>query len=741
MEQAAVQPQPRLRLIFLALMLVLLLASLDQTIVSTALPTIVGDLGGISHLSWVVTAYLLSATIAGPLYGKLGDLYGRKLVLQVAIVLFLVGSALCGLSQNMAELIGFRTLQGLGAGGLIVVTFAVIGDVIPPRERGKYQGYFGAVFGFSTVVGPLLGGFFVDNLSWRWIFYVNLPIGAVALAAIAFAFHTSVDRKRHAMDYLGAGGLIVTAIAVIGDVIPPRDRGRYQGILGGVFGVWTIIGPLLGGFFVDNLSWRWIFYVNLPIGAVAFAVIGAVFRVRPAPKQHKVDYLGAGLLAGGLSAVVLFTSLGGSTWAWGSSQIITLIVIGVGAIAGFVWVGARVPEPILPLSLFRNRTFAVTSAVGFVVGLSLFGAVTYLPLYLQIVKGLSATKSGLQLTPLMLGLLVTSVLSGQLISRWGRYRVFPIVGTAIVTIGMALLSQLGIGTSLWVAALDMVVLGLGLGMVMQVLVLAVQNAVDYKYLGVATSGSTMFRSIGGSIGVSLFGAIFTNRLHTELTQRLPAGAHLPSTTSPAEIRALPAGVRDSYVHALTAALSPVFFVAAVVSSAAFILALLLPDIPLRRTSEAEGIGEAFASPRDGDSERELERVLSVIARREERWRAYEELAARAQVDLPPTQLWALCRLAEHAPASAQTIAAATGVDEAQLEQALAELGRGGLVAHLNGAYDLTPDGQRAFDVIVRVKRGTLEELVRDWSPEDHAQLEPMLDRLARSLANEMPTPA
>ena len=641
-----------MRVIFGALILVFLLASLDQTIVSTALPTIVGEFGGLQHLSWVVTAYLLASTVSGPLYGKFGDLYGRKVVLQTAIVIFLVGSALCGLSQNMAELIGFRALQGLGA-----------------------------------------------------------------------------------------GGLIVTAIAVIGDVIPPRDRGRYQGIFGGVFGVSTIIGPLLGGFFVDNLSWRWIFYVNLPIGAVAFAVIGAVFRVRPAPKQHKVDYLGAGLLAGGLSAVVLFTSLGGSTWAWGSSQIITLIVIGIVAIAGFVFVEARVEEPILPLSLFRNRTFAVTSAVGFVVGLSLFGAVTYLPLYLQIVKGMSATKSGLQLTPLMLGLLVTSVLSGQLISRWGKYRVFPIVGTAVVAVGMALLSRLGIGTSLWMAALDMVVLGLGLGMVMQVLVLAVQNSVDYKYLGVATSGSTMFRSIGGSIGVSLFGAIFTNRLSTELAQRLPPSVHIPSTTSPAEIRALPTGVRDSYVHALTAALSPVFLVAAIISSVAFILALLLPDVPLRRTSEAEGIGEAFASPRDGDSERELERVLSVIARREERWRAYEELAARAEVDLPPTELWALCRLAEHAPASPQTIVAATGVDVGRLEPALVGLARSGLVAQVNGAYDLTPAGQQVFDVIVRVKRATLEELVRDWSPEDHAQLEPMLDRLARSLASEMPTPA
>jgi EmrB/QacA subfamily drug resistance transporter len=644
--------QQRVRVIFGALILVFLLASLDQTIVSTALPTIVGELGGLQHLSWVVTAYLLASTVSGPLYGKFGDLYGRKVVMQTAIVIFLAGSALCGLSQNMAELIGFRALQGLGA-----------------------------------------------------------------------------------------GGLIVTAIAVIGDVIPPRDRGRYQGIFGGVFGVSTIIGPLLGGFFVDNLSWRWIFYVNLPIGAVAFVVIGAVFHVRPAPKQHKVDYLGAALLAGGLSAIVLFTSLGGTTWAWDSPEIIALITIGVVALTAFAFVESRVSEPILPLSLFRNRTFAVTSAVGFVVGLALFGAVTYLPLYLQIVKGVSATRSGLQLTPLMLGLLVTSVLSGQLISRWGRYRFFPIIGTAVVAVGMILLSRLGVGTSLWMVALGMVILGLGLGMVMQVLVLAVQNAVDYAHLGVATSGSTMFRSIGGSIGVSLFGAIFANRLHTELVQRLGSNVQLPSTTSPAAVRTLPAPVHDSYVHAVTAALSPIFLVAAVICVVAFALALLLPDVPLRQTSTAEGIGEAFASPRDGDSERELERVLSVIAHREERWRAYEELAARAQIDLPPTELWALCRLAEQAPASRQTIAAATGVDDAQLGHALEGPLRRGLVAQVDGAYDLTPAGQRVFDVIVRVKRATLEELVRDWSPEDHVQLAPMLDRLARSLASEMPTPA
>ncbi len=498
------QPQPRLRLIFVALMLVLLLASLDQTIVSTALPTIVGDLGGISHLSWVVTAYLLAATIAGPLYGKLGDLYGRKLVLQVAIVLFLIGSALCGLSQSMTELIGFRTLQGLGAGGLIVVTFAVIGDVIPPRERGKYQGYFGAVFGFSTVVGPLLGGFFVDNLSWRWIFYVNLPIGAVALTVIAFAFHARVDKRRHEMDYLGAA-----------------------------------------------------------------------------------------LLAGTLAAVVLFTSLGGTTWAWDSPQIIVLIVASIVLLPLFLLVESRAAEPILPLSLFRNHTFAVTSAVGFIVGFALFGAITYLPLYFQVTKGASPTRSGLQLTPLMAGVLITSIVSGQLISRLGRYRVFPIVGTALMAVSMFLLSRIGPETSVSVAALDAAVLGLGLGMVMQVLILAVQNSVDHSVIGVATSGSTMFRQIGGSIGVALFGTIFASRLRIELAARLPQGAHIPKVINPAGIRHLPPAAHSAFADAVAAALHPVFIVAGVVSLLAFALTWLLHDVPLKtQTSSATATEQA-----------------------------------------------------------------------------------------------------------------------------------------------------
>ena len=482
-------------------MLVVLLASLDQTIVSTALPTIVGDLGGLKHLSWVVTAYLLASTVTGPLYGKFGDLYGRKGVLQAAIVIFLVGSALCGLSQNMAELIGFRALQGLGAGGLIVVAIAVIGDIIPPRDRGRYQGLFGAVFGVSTVVGPLLGGFFVDNLTWRWIFYVNLPIGALA-----------------------------------------------------------------------------------------FLVIGATFHSRPERVEHSIDYLGAGLLAAGLAGIVLFTSLGGTTYAWDSSELIALGVLGVVLLVLFPFAEQRAKEPILPLSLFRSRIFVVCSAVGFIIGVALFGSVTFLPLFLQIVRGKSPTSSGLQLTPMMAGLLVTSIASGQLISKLGQYKVFPIVGTAVMTAGMALLSQLNVHTTMLQTALYMLVVGLGLGMVMQVLVLAVQNSVPMNVMGVATSGSIMFRQIGGSVGIAVFGAIFANRLHANLAKTLPPGVHGPKTVAPATVKTLPPRVHDIYVHAFATSLHPVFLVGAFIAVFSFVLTWFLHEVPLRRTTE--GMAEA-----------------------------------------------------------------------------------------------------------------------------------------------------
>jgi EmrB/QacA subfamily drug resistance transporter len=644
---------PRVRLIFSALMLVLLLASLDQTIVSTALPTIVGDLGGIEHLSWVVTAYLLASTVAGPLYGKLGDLYGRKLVLQAAIVLFLIGSALCGAAQGMSELIAFRALQGLGGGGLMVTTIAVVGDIIPPRDRGRYQGFFGAVFGVSTVIGPLLGGFFVDNLSWRWIFYVNLPIGLLALA-----------------------------------------------------------------------------------------VIGVVFRTQVQQVQRRIDYLGAVVLAGALSGIVLFTSLGGTTYAWGSPTIVALMIAGAALLVAFPFVEAHAAEPLLPLELFRNRIFTVASGIGFIVGLALFGAVTFLPLYLQIVRGYSPTASGLQMTPLMGGVLVTSILSGNLISRTGRYKRFPIAGTAFMTVGMFLLSRLGTDTPGWVAALYMVVLGLGLGMVMQVLVLVVQNAVDFRLLGVATSGSTLFRQVGGSIGVALFGAIFSNRLAQELAHRLPRGAHAPAAANPAAVHQLPAAVHQPYVAAFAAALHPVFLVATAISFCAFLLTWALQEVPLRQTASAEGVGESFASPREDSSERELERILSALMQRESRRHTYEELIRRSGVEIAPEDSWALGRLGERAPISVPALAHALDVRISRLRQPVAGLEQRGWVRSADGdELDLSDAGREALDKLVAAGRAQLCDLLDGWEPDRDEELSAALSRLARGLVAEIPEPA
>jgi EmrB/QacA subfamily drug resistance transporter len=602
------------------LMLVMLLASLDQTIVSTALPTIVRDLGGLEHLSWVVTAYLLAVTVVTPLYGKLGDLYGRKLVLQTALVIFLVGSALCGLSQDMTQLILFRAVQGLGGGGLMVSAQAAIGDVVPPSERGRYSGLFGAVFGVSSVAGPLIGGFLTTHISWQSIFYVNLPLGVLAFVVLAVALPSRTERRRHA-----------------------------------------------------------------------------------------IDYPGALLLAAGLTAVILATTLGGTSYAWGSPQIVGLGVLAVLSLVAFVAVERRAAEPILPPSLFGNRVFVITSAVGLVVGFALFGALTYLPLFQQVVRGLSPTESGLQLIPVMAGLLVSSTVSGQAIARTGRYKAWPIAGTAIAGIGLLLLSSLEASTGSWTAGWHMLVLGLGLGMVMQVLVLAVQNAVAYEQLGVATSGATLFRSIGGSLGTAVLGAVFSHQL----------------------------GVSDATTQAgrFTDAIHVVFLVAAAVVAVAFALSWLIPERPLRRTVETSGLGEGFAAPKDTDSLREVTRALSRAAGRD-RTRAFmERTAAAAGVDLSPAAAWMLLRLGVSDPPTVEQLRRAHHVEPALMAGALAELGTHGIV---DGHEELTEEGAAVRGRLVEARHECLRQLVEDWEPDSDPELDPLLRRLSEELE---PVPA
>ncbi|KQN48234.1 MFS transporter [Rouxiella silvae] len=488
------QAAPSIRLLFSALLLVMLLAALDQTIVSTALPTIVGELGGLEKLSWVVTAYMLSSTIVVPLYGKFGDLFGRKRVLQIAIVLFLLGSALCGLAQNMTELILMRALQGLGGGGLMVISMAAVADVIPPADRGRYQGLFGGVFGLATVVGPLIGGFLVQHFSWRWIFYINLPLGLFALV-----------------------------------------------------------------------------------------VIGAVFQPHVAKIRREIDYLGAIYLAVALTCIILFTSEGGTVMAWDSGQLWCILAFGLVCLGGFIYEERLAIEPIIPLALFRQRTFVLSCLIGFIIGMALLGSVTFLPLYLQVVKGSTPSQAGMQLLPLMGCLLTTSIISGRIISKVGKYRLFPIIGTFLALVAMLLLGmRLTNATPLHMLYAYIALLGAGLGLVMQVLVLAAQNSVEPQQVGVATSSTTLFRSIGSSVGVAVFGAVFTHSLQSGLMASIPEGTQLPRAMSAASIHQLPEAIRTDYLEAFGGAIHQVYQIAACVMAVAFLLSLFMKNYPLRK---------------------------------------------------------------------------------------------------------------------------------------------------------------
>ncbi|HEY5024683.1 MAG TPA: MFS transporter [Acidimicrobiales bacterium] len=637
-----------------ALLLGMFLAALDQTVVSTALPTIVGDLHGASHLTWVVTAYLLASTVSTPLWGKLGDQYGRKTFFQSAIVIFLVGSALSGFSHSMLELIAFRAIQGLGGGGLMIGAQAIVGDIVSPRERGRYMGLFGAVFGVATVLGPLLGGFFVEYLSWRWVFYINIPIGVVAL--------------------------FVTA-------------------------------------------------AQLP---------GALRRL-----HHVIDYLGTILLTLATTALVLFTSLGGTTYRWGSAPIIAMAGAGVLLTVLFLLVERRAAEPVIPLGLFANRVFSASSAVGFVMGFAMFGALTFLPIFFQDARGLSPPASGLRLLPLMGGLLLASTGAGQLVSRWGRYKVFPVVGTFLMIVGLVLMSRIGLSTGAWVIAGYLFVFGVGLGLVMQVLVVAVQNAVPYEQLGTATSGATFFRMIGGSFGTAVFGAIFANLLATNVVHALHLRSVPPGLTSalsgadPKSLSRLPAAVHAGVVAGMVHTIQTVFLIGVPIAAVAFALSWLLPDIELRKTVRTADPGKELGMHESRTSLEEIQLALERLAQRENRRELYTGLAQRAGLELEARPCWLLYRFADRPDCTLESVASRLKVDPQRIEESIDALVATGLVRKEQGPgeceFNLTAQGRDAIDRLQVARRDGLTELLEGWDPDAHPEIGVMVRRLADEL--------
>ena len=587
------------------------------------MPTIVEDLGGGNHISWVVTAYLLAATVSTPLWGKLGDLYGRKALYQICILVFIAGSVLCGIAQDMTQLIVFRAIQGVGGGGLMVLAQAIIGDVVAPRDRGRYQGVFGAVYGLSSVAGPLIGGFLVDQLDWRWTFYVNVPIAAVALVVTALVLPASVRRR-----------------------------------------------------------------------------------------QVRIDYAGTLLLSGGVSALVLLTSLGGTSFEWVSWQSAVLVGVAVVLLVLFVPSQRRAADPVMPLRLFAQPVFRSGTAISFVVGFAMMGSFTFLPTYFQNARGESATASGLLMFPLMVGLLITSIGSGQIISRTGRYKVFPVVGCAIFTIGLWLFSQLEVDTPDSTVIAYLFLFGFGLGMVLQVLTIAVQNDVDYADLGVATSGVAFFRSIGGCFGVALFGTIYAN----QVAEQIAAGESTPEATA--------------------GALQTVFTFAIPVGVLAFVLALLIRERPVRTAAAAPDPG---GFPQTRTSAEELLRGLTSTLRRDSVVSMYARLAERAGLSLSPGGTWMLARAGREVDAAGGPVELPRGLKPAHLSylQELLDAGYGTITAE--GALgDLTPAGREAYGRLVAAREAGLQEALADWSPAEHADLVKLINQLAGRLLGDEP---
>ncbi|MEV1010063.1 MDR family MFS transporter [Streptomyces sp. NPDC049881] len=506
------EPRTRsVRVVLMALLIAMMLAMLDNMIIGTAMPTIVGELGGVAHLSWVVTAYTLATAASTPIWGKVGDMYGRKGAFLSSIVIFLIGSALSGIAQNMGELIAFRAVQGLGAGGLMVGVMAIIGDLIPPRERGRYQGMIAGVMALAMIGGPSLGGFITDHWGWRWTFYINLPLGAVALVMVTSVLH-----------------------------LPKR---RAQG---------------------------------------------------------RIDYLGAGLLTVGITAIVLVTTWGGSEYDWVSGQIIGLAVLGVLALAAFLFAERRAAEPVVPLHIFRNRNFTLAAIVGFVTGFVMFGGTLYLPLYQQAVQGASATNSGLQLLPMLLGMMIVSMLAGRWTSSTGRYRALPIIGSVLMVVGMLLLATMGVDTSRVTSGVFMAVLGAGMGFLMQTSMLIAQNSVEMKDIGVASSTSTLFRTLGSSFGVAVMGALFTNAVQDEMASRVGADAESATGESAQltadALAALPTPLREAYEYAVSSGTHIAFLVGGLIAVVSLVAAVFIRETPLRGGGPAKAAEPAGPAP-------------------------------------------------------------------------------------------------------------------------------------------------